>query len=167
MGDRRYFLCPWGVIGADAVAKHFPDHGLLWLRGRSVSIMRAAPGRRDACHASEVVLLKFALIHVRDNLLAAGLTVDLRELTKHPVIADREGMLEGFVEASMIRNATCNCPHGCDRPCDEQGRCPFCWNEGKGCPTYFHGEADPALQVEPSIWKWPPTPDNDEEAWLG
>jgi hypothetical protein len=98
MGDRRYFLCPWEVISVQAVANHFPDHGLLWLRGRSVHILREAPSRENACHASEVVLLKFALIHVKDNLLAAGLTVNLRELTKHPFVADRTGMLDGFVE---------------------------------------------------------------------
>ena len=68
------------------------------VRGRSVSIMRTAPDRQDACHASEVVLLKFALIHVRDNLLAAGLTVNIRELTKHPVIADRSDLLRGLRE---------------------------------------------------------------------
>ena len=96
MGDRRYFLCPWEVISVEAVAKHFPDHGLLWLRGRSIYIQREAPARNDACHASEVVLLKFALIHVRDNLLAEGLSVNLRELTKHPVIADRSGLLDDF-----------------------------------------------------------------------
>lgn len=98
MGDRRYFLCPSGILSVEAVAKHFPDHGLLWLRGRSVHVMREAPTRKDACHASEVVLLKFALIHVRDNLLWAGLTVNLRELTKHPVIADRSDLLEDFVQ---------------------------------------------------------------------
>jgi hypothetical protein len=100
MGDRRYFLCPYGVISVEAVTKHFPDHGLLWLRGRSVLIMREAPERQKVCHPSEVVLLKFALIHVQDNLLAAGLTVNLRELTKHPVIADRDGLLDGFVKAA-------------------------------------------------------------------
>jgi hypothetical protein len=100
MGDRRYFLCPSEVIKVEAVAKHFPDHGLLWLRGRSVYIMREAPARTNTCHASEVVLLKFALIHVKDNLLAAGLTVNLRELTKHPFVADRTGMLDGFVRAA-------------------------------------------------------------------
>jgi hypothetical protein len=55
MGDRRYFLCPSGIISVEAVAKHFSDHGLLWLRGRSVHIMREAPNRKDTCHASEVV----------------------------------------------------------------------------------------------------------------
>lgn len=101
MGDRRYFLCPSDVISVEAVAKHFPDHGLLWLRGRSVFIIREAPTRQNVCHASEVVLLKFSLIHVKDNLLAAGLTVNLRELTKHPVIAERSGLLDGFVKVKM------------------------------------------------------------------
>jgi hypothetical protein len=105
MGDRRYFLCPWGVISEDAVIKHFPDHGLLWLRGRSVHLVHPAPKRANVSHATEVVLLKFALIHMRDNLLAAGLTVDLRELTKHPIVADRSGMLDGFVKCSTQPSA--------------------------------------------------------------
>lgn len=102
MGDRRYFLCPAEIISVESVTKHFPDHGLLWQRGRKVYVMRAAPGRKNPCHASEVVLLKFALIHVRDNLLTAGLTVNLRELTKHPAIADRGGLLADFVKRSQI-----------------------------------------------------------------
>jgi hypothetical protein len=105
MGDRRYFLCPADVISIEAVTKHFPDHGLLWLRGRSVYVMRAAPMRANPCHASEVVLLKFALIHVKDNLLWAGLTVNLRELTKHPVIADRSDLLDGFVKRERDEEA--------------------------------------------------------------
>jgi hypothetical protein len=105
MGDRRYFLCPSGIISAEAVDKHCPDHGLLWLRGRSVHVMREAPARTNPCHASEVVLLKFALIHVKDNLLWAGLSVNLRELTKHPVIADRAGLLDGFVKSQRDEEA--------------------------------------------------------------
>lgn len=105
MGDRRYFLCPADVISVESVAKHFPDHGLLWQRGRKVYAMREAPARNNPCHASEVVLLKFALIHVKDNLLWAGLTVNLRELTKHPVIADRGGLLDGFVKPERDEEA--------------------------------------------------------------
>lgn len=105
MGDRRYFLCPSEVISVEAVAKHFPDHGLLWLRGRSVYVMREAPTRKNPCHASEVVLLKFALIHVKDNLLWAGLTVNLRELTKHPAIADRSYLLDGFEKPARDEEA--------------------------------------------------------------
>ena len=41
----------------------------------------------------------------------------------------------------------CGCPHGCGRKCDEQGRCPFCWNGGKGCPVLFHGGVDPEARV--------------------
>lgn len=36
----------------------------------------------------------------------------------------------------------CACPHICERECDEQARCPYCWNEGKGCPVLFHGAKD-------------------------
>ena len=36
----------------------------------------------------------------------------------------------------------CGCPHGCKRECDDQARCPFCWNGGRGCPVLFHGKRD-------------------------
>lgn len=36
----------------------------------------------------------------------------------------------------------CGCPHGCNRECDEEGRCPFCWNNGKGCLVLFHAAID-------------------------
>jgi hypothetical protein len=32
----------------------------------------------------------------------------------------------------------CACPHGCNAECDEQARCPICWNGGKGCPLLLN-----------------------------
>lgn len=92
MGDRRYFLCENGLITPSAVQDRYPDHGLLWRCGRQIIVMREAPRRDVVSHATEVVLLKFALIHFRDNLLAAGFTVDMRELAKHPAVANRSGL---------------------------------------------------------------------------
>ena len=103
MGDRRYFLCPPGVITLSRVEQAFPDHGLLYARGANrVSIIREAPLREKVEHLSEVRLLQFALLHLKQNLLAAGLTVNMRELTKHPMIADRSDLLEGFLKVKRF-----------------------------------------------------------------
>jgi hypothetical protein len=107
MGDWRYFLCPNGVISPKALAEYFPDHGLLYARGSRVSII-VPPQDRGSLgveHASEVRMLQFALLHMQRNLLWAGLTVDMRELTKHPMIADRSGLLDGFVKAEAEEEA--------------------------------------------------------------
>ncbi len=48
-------------------------------------------------------------------------------------------------EAERARYRPCACPHGCKENCDEQGRCPTCWNNGKGCPILFHA-ASPSAQ---------------------
>jgi hypothetical protein len=42
----------------------------------------------------------------------------------------------------------CGCPHGCNRQCDLEGRCPFCYNAGRGCPVLFHGRAEPSQSGE-------------------
>ena len=36
-----------------------------------------------------------------------------------------------------VREGNCGCPHGCNRLCDEYGRCPYCWDDGLGCPVLF------------------------------
>lgn len=83
MGNRRYFLCPSGVIGSGLIEKYCPDHGLLHLAGRSVRVVCEAPERKDPDVAAENRLLQFALVHVRENLLTRGFTVDMTQLTKH------------------------------------------------------------------------------------
>ena len=113
MGDRRYFLCPPGVITLSRVEQAFPDHGLLYARGANrVSIIREAPLREKVEHLSEVRLLQFALLHLKQNLLAAGLTVNMRELTKHPMIADRGDLLEGFLKVKRFTTEAERLPHG-------------------------------------------------------
>src|SRR5690348_2379200 len=47
MGDERWIMCPAGIITEDAVAKHAPGHGLLWLKGTRVQIVH----RPEASHA--------------------------------------------------------------------------------------------------------------------
>jgi hypothetical protein len=101
MGDWRYFLCPSGLIAPATLARFHPDHGLLYARGANrVSIIVPAPARSAVEHLSEVRLLQFALLHVKQNLLFAGLSVNMCELTKHPMIADRADLLDGFVKPS-------------------------------------------------------------------
>lgn len=101
MGDQRYFMCPSDLISKEAVAERYPDHGLLHVKGRNVHMMREAPLREHANHAFEVRLLHFALRHVQANILAAGMSVNMRELTKHPFVADRSG-LERAPESQFV-----------------------------------------------------------------
>jgi hypothetical protein len=80
MGDRRLFLCPFGLVAAGYIEKHFPDHGLLSPQGRKMTVLRTAPIRQHPNHRSEVRYLRFALIHARSNLLKLGCGVDLAAL---------------------------------------------------------------------------------------
>ena len=45
--------------------------------------------------------------------------------------------------AIPTKRGNCGCPHGCNEVCDSQGRCPTCWNGGKGCPHLFGKETKP------------------------
>lgn len=82
MGDFRFFLCPPNVASAADVARRHPDHGLLHIVKHRIVIVLPAPRRKIVALHSEVRYLRFALIHVRDNLLKWGCRVDLTELTK-------------------------------------------------------------------------------------
>lgn len=82
MGDRRYFLCPPEVATADDLRKFYPDHGLLHIVGRRVHMMWPAPERENVSHKAEIRYLRFALMHMRDNLLKSGFGVDLCKLTQ-------------------------------------------------------------------------------------
>ncbi len=82
MGDYRFFLCEPGIVAAEQVSKLRPDHGLLYLDGKRLKVVIEAPRREMVDHASEVHYLRFALIHVKDNLLRVGCSVNLTELTK-------------------------------------------------------------------------------------
>jgi len=63
MGDFRFFFCLPDVISAEAVEKYRPDHGLLYLAGRSVRTIRPAPRRTDVDKDSEIRYLRFAIIN--------------------------------------------------------------------------------------------------------
>jgi hypothetical protein len=63
MGDYRFYFCEPDVITEQLVAEHMPDHGLLWLDGRSIRVMRPAPKREMVDKISEVRYLRFAIIN--------------------------------------------------------------------------------------------------------
>lgn len=65
MGDFRFFMCEPDVITDAMVAEHAPDHGLVYVEGRRVRVVRAAP-RRDAAMIDkdgEIRYLRFAIIN--------------------------------------------------------------------------------------------------------
>lgn len=82
MGLRRYFLTPLNLVSIQDVEKHYPDHGLLYLHGKRILVIRDAPVRENPDYLSEIRLLTFALRHINENLLRAGFAVDLCKLTK-------------------------------------------------------------------------------------
>ena len=63
MGDYRFYFCLEGLILAHQVEKHAPDHGLLWLNGRSVRVIREAPRRTEVDKDAEIRYLRFAIIN--------------------------------------------------------------------------------------------------------
>lgn len=64
MGDYRFFFCEPGIITEEQVAERHPEHGLLWLNGRSVVIVRPAPLRTELIDKdSEIRYLRFAILN--------------------------------------------------------------------------------------------------------
>lgn len=57
MGEYRYFLCPAGLLTAEDVEQHYPDHGLIVPFGRGCKIVRLAPYRLDANKIAEAYVL--------------------------------------------------------------------------------------------------------------
>lgn len=89
MGDYRFFMSEPGIITPEMVTNTRPDHGLLWVTGRTVKNIIDAPRRDNACHPMEIRVLRFALIHIRANLCSHGFTVHMGNLSK----GDGEGGL--------------------------------------------------------------------------
>jgi hypothetical protein len=81
MGARRWFMCEAGLLSSEMIEKHYPDHGLLLVFGRSVKIERRAPDRESPNYKSETRYLRMRLLHLRHNMLRVGCSVDFDEAT--------------------------------------------------------------------------------------
>jgi hypothetical protein len=66
MGDYRFYMCDSGIISAELVEKHASDHGLLWLAGRSVKVIKEAPKRSLVNKDGEIRFLRFAIINAKE-----------------------------------------------------------------------------------------------------
>ena len=82
MGGHRYFLCPPDVASVEDIAKYYPDHGLLHWNGKRIIEVMPAPERQSANYSAETRFLRFALIHLTDNLSSVGISLDLIKATK-------------------------------------------------------------------------------------
>lgn len=89
MGNRRYFMCPENLLTVEQVSAKHPDHGLLYVKGRTVTVVKESIVRPEANLQAENRLLHFALVHCRSNLLHLGFTVDLNLLSLHPFTVRR------------------------------------------------------------------------------
>lgn len=57
-------MCSPGVLSAELVEKHAADHGLLWVEGRRVRILREAKRRETLVDKDgEIRYLRFAIIN--------------------------------------------------------------------------------------------------------
>lgn len=63
MGDYRFYLSQPGIVTAELVEKHAPDHGLLHIEGARVRVIRDAPRRENANYPAEIRYLRFAIIN--------------------------------------------------------------------------------------------------------
>ena len=70
MGDYRFYFCLPEVLSVKLIEKRAPDHGLIWLYGRAVRIMRPAPKRELVDKDSEIRFLRFAIINRKETFVA-------------------------------------------------------------------------------------------------
>jgi hypothetical protein len=63
MGDFRFYMCVDGLLNDELIQDHQPDHGLLWVSGRKVRIVRPAPRRENVNLPAEIRYLRFAIIN--------------------------------------------------------------------------------------------------------
>ena len=65
MGDFRFFMCDPEVITPEMLNTHAPDHGLLYVEGRRIRIVRSAPRRVAEMidKDGEIRYLRFAIIN--------------------------------------------------------------------------------------------------------
>jgi hypothetical protein len=63
MGHYRFFMCEPEIITPEMVQENAPDHGLLWVKGRSVSVIVNAPRRTNIAFETEIRYLRFAIIN--------------------------------------------------------------------------------------------------------
>jgi hypothetical protein len=67
MGDWRFYMCEPEVIPEEALLRHAPDHGLLYVSGRRVSVIRAAQRRVLVSKDAEIRYLRFAIINGKSS----------------------------------------------------------------------------------------------------
>ena len=80
MGDFRYYMCDPNVIRESTVAEYAPDHGLLYVEGRRVRIVRQAVRRDLVDKDGEIRYLRFAIINRKpDRSAAEAATETIRE----------------------------------------------------------------------------------------
>jgi hypothetical protein len=65
MGDFRFYFCLPELLSCELIEEKAPDHGLIYLDGRRVRIVRSAPRRTLVDKDSEIRYLRFAIINAK------------------------------------------------------------------------------------------------------
>jgi hypothetical protein len=79
MGDFRFYMCEPDVLPADLIAKHAPDHGLIYVDGaRRLKLVIPAPRRESAMinKDAEIRYLRFAIINAKSPHEQADLELE-------------------------------------------------------------------------------------------
>lgn len=63
MGDYRFYMSEAGILTPEMIEKHAPDHGLLYVKGSQVKVVRVATKRESVNMRAEVRFLRFAIIN--------------------------------------------------------------------------------------------------------
>lgn len=77
MGDLRYYMSESGIVKPELVEKHAPDHGLVYVVGNIVRVIREAQQRELVNKDSEIRFLRFAIINDKTPHLVAEAQAEL------------------------------------------------------------------------------------------
>lgn len=72
MGDYRFYFCEPGILTDELVAKHAPDHGLIFVAGaRPLRLIRSATKRTLIDKDGGIRYLRFAIINEKQAFCPA------------------------------------------------------------------------------------------------
>lgn len=69
MGTQRFIFCAAGVVSPELLARHASDHGLLYVKGRTVKVVIPAPVREAPSYESEIRMLRLHALYQQPTTL--------------------------------------------------------------------------------------------------
>lgn len=85
MGDFRFYMCRENLLSAELIEKYAADHGLLYVSGKRIKVVREAPRRTLVDKDGEIRYLRFAIINGKEPYI--------------PTETGRVGLFDGIEQA--------------------------------------------------------------------